>query len=131
MRSGTEKTIRVVSDLLSGPLKTNKVSGQPALPPCLYLRVYGERNSGTNYVEQLVLHNFSVTALQSKNRVNDHIAAMGAGMSAEQYGKFRIDIMDIDCERIRQSDSISSSREADTFCLCREAPCILAKIALG
>jgi hypothetical protein len=42
--------------------------------------------------------------MQSKNRVNDHIELMGVGMSAKEYGQFRVDIMDIDCERTRISD---------------------------
>ncbi len=70
----------------------------------LYLKVYGERNSGTNFVTSLVKNNFAVTSMQNENRVGEHLASMGKGLSPGDYGRFCLEIMDIDCERVMQSD---------------------------
>lgn len=69
-----------------------------------YLRSYGERNSGTHFVTALVKKNFAVTTLRNENPVGELFARMGKGLSAEDNGKFRLELMDIDCERTRQSD---------------------------
>jgi hypothetical protein len=74
------------------------------IKPSVYLKVYGERNTGTNFVTMLVRKNFAVTGLQDQNRVGEHFSRWGNGLAAEDYGKLCLKLMDMDCERVRHSD---------------------------
>jgi hypothetical protein len=71
---------------------------------CLYAKIYGERNTGTNYVEQLLHANFVVHCLQSNNRVYDYVRAVGVELPKKERGKFRSKVVDIDCERVVSSE---------------------------
>jgi hypothetical protein len=71
---------------------------------CVYAKIYGERNSGTNFVEQLVRTNFAVLCLQSDLRISEYVQSVSRGMAKEERGKFSSAITDIDCERTLRSD---------------------------
>jgi len=71
---------------------------------CPYAKIYGERNSGTNFVEALIHANFLAHCLQSNNKVNDYVKAVGRELPKKTRGTFRNAIVDIDCERILQSE---------------------------
>lgn len=73
---------------------------------CMYAKVYGERNAGTGYIEDLIRKNFTVRCLQSNNHhhLYEFAQSLGARLPKGIRGKLRNDVIDIDCARILQSD---------------------------
>jgi len=74
------------------------------LDKCLYLKVYGERNSGTNFVERLIRTNFAVVPLQSNSQVSGYVDTLTHGQRRAARAALLNLAYEIDCERVRQSD---------------------------
>lgn len=70
----------------------------------LYVKLYGERNSGTNFVEELIQKNFAAQLLQSNNKIYQFLREAEPKLSHEMRGQFRSDLLDLDCARMRSSD---------------------------
>lgn len=71
---------------------------------CIYAKIYGERNSGTRFVEQLIRANFGVVCLKGDTSIFEYMQALGSRLPKETSGTFRSAVMDIDCQRTRLSD---------------------------
>jgi hypothetical protein len=71
---------------------------------CVYAKIYGERNTGTNYIQKLVQANFAVHCLQSNNQIYDYVNALSHRLPKRMRGKFRSAIVDMDCERTTRSE---------------------------
>jgi hypothetical protein len=71
---------------------------------CVYAKVYGERNTGTNYVTELLRRNFAVHCLQSYNRIHDYVGPMARNLPEEPAGGLRNALLDLDCRRTMLSD---------------------------
>src|SRR5439155_17430480 len=71
---------------------------------CVYAKVFGERNSGTNFVQKIIQANFGVHCLQNNNPIYDYVRAASRRLPKELKGIFRSTIVDMDCQRILASD---------------------------
>lgn len=71
---------------------------------CIYLKVYGERNAGTRYIEHVIRANFAVSGLQSNNHIYEFARTLAGQLPKGTEGKVRSQIIDIDCNRTLQSD---------------------------
>jgi hypothetical protein len=71
---------------------------------CVYAKVYGERNTGTNFVAELLRRNFAVHCLQSYNRIREYIGPMAKSLPEEPAGGLRNALLDLDCRRTMYSD---------------------------
>jgi hypothetical protein len=71
---------------------------------CIYAKIYGERNTGTNFVQKLINANFAVHCLQSNNKIYDYVNAVTDNLPREEAGTFRSTVVDIDCLRTMASD---------------------------
>ncbi|HTT82544.1 MAG TPA: hypothetical protein VMF67_03600 [Rhizomicrobium sp.] len=71
---------------------------------CVYAKVYGERNTGTNFVTELLRRNFAVHCLQSYNRIHEYVGPMAKNLPGEPAGGLRNALLDFDCQRTMYSD---------------------------
>lgn len=71
---------------------------------CVYAKIYGERNSGTNFIEQLLRTNFAVLCLTNGIRISDYVDVVGVHLPSKAKGELRSAITDIECERTLCSD---------------------------
>jgi hypothetical protein len=71
---------------------------------CVYAKIYGERNTGTTFVEQLLRQNFGVLCLKGDTRIFEYFQAVSPRLPEETRGAFRSAITDIDSERTQRSD---------------------------
>jgi hypothetical protein len=71
---------------------------------CVYAKVYGERNTGTNFVAELLRRNFAVHCLQSNNRIHDYVGPLARDLPAELAGGLRDALLDLDCQRTMYAD---------------------------
>src|ERR1700749_4523347 len=70
----------------------------------LYVKIYGERNSGTNFIERLVRRNFNAQLLQSNNHIYGFLEEGEPQLPKDARGPFRSRMLDLDCRRIRASE---------------------------
>ena len=71
---------------------------------CVYAKIYGERNSGTNFMQDLIRTNFAVHCLQDNNRIYDYLRVMRRQIPKDEQGRFRSALTDLDCARVAHSD---------------------------
>jgi hypothetical protein len=71
---------------------------------CIYAKVYGERNTGTNYLQNLLQTNFAVHCLQSNNPVHEYARIVGRELPKKDRGPLRSAIVDLDSRRTMLSD---------------------------
>jgi hypothetical protein len=70
----------------------------------IYAKIFGERNTGTNYVEELLKRNFAVYCLKSNGNVYKYIELAGKRLQPGLRGQFRSAVVDLDCARTIGSD---------------------------
>ena len=71
---------------------------------CFYAKVFGERNTGTNFVEQLLQENFVACRLFGFNRIHQHLRKHLQSVPEEERGRLRSAALDLDCARMLYSD---------------------------
>jgi hypothetical protein len=71
---------------------------------CVYAKIYGERNTGTNFVTELLRKNFAVHCLQSYNRIHEYAAPMAKNLPEEPAGGLRDALLDLECQRTMYAD---------------------------
>ena len=71
---------------------------------CIYAKIYGERNTGTNFVQELIQKNFAACCLQGSNHIYAYIRGAGQAIPDGHNGEFRSSLLDMDSQRTIQSD---------------------------
>lgn len=71
---------------------------------CVYAKVYGERNAGTNFVAELLRRNFAVHCLQSNNRIHEYVGLLAKNLPGSQTGALRDALLQLDCQRTMYSE---------------------------
>lgn len=71
---------------------------------CTYAKVYGERNTGTNFVVELLRRNFAVHCLQSNNPIREYVGLLSRNLPNDQAIGLRNALLDMDSQRTMQSD---------------------------
>lgn len=71
---------------------------------CFYVKIFGERNTGTNFVERLIQANFPIYSLQSNNRVYNTLRSFAAHIPQSERREFRAAALDLDSSRGLYSD---------------------------
>ncbi len=71
---------------------------------CVYAKIYGERNTGTNFVAELLRRNFAVHCLQSYNRIHEYAGAMAKNLPEEPAGGIRNALLELESRRTLFAD---------------------------
>jgi hypothetical protein len=69
-----------------------------------YVKLYGERNSGTNFVERLIRANFAVVSLVNDSHMGPFLSVAQQQVNRQERGAFRSAVHDMDCLRRATSD---------------------------
>ncbi len=71
---------------------------------CFYAKIFGERNTGTNFVDRLIQENFVACKLHGANRIHGHLRKFAGRVPENERGRFRSAALDLDSARMVYSD---------------------------